>query len=208
VNIDTTVDSTDFIPTLTHALERDIDLLLVEEIKCNIEFGEWLVSFLRVNSFTLDKARVFHSKRRTLERREIDIHAELFEEGNQRAKIILLIENKIDEKEQPGQGVSYSEEKVVLLGEGRAEFLFSMLLCPEAYSLAWPAFVAQFDCLITYELIEKFFRNRSTLLRGELGARMEHRAQLMSQAITKQRRGYQAIPVSKVGTFNERYVAP
>jgi hypothetical protein len=206
LNIKASVQSEDFIPTLTHAIERDIDLLLVEELKCDFEFVAWVVSHLPTGSLLFDKIRVLHSKRRTLERREIDIQVELFETGSEQAKAILLIENKIDEKEQPGQGISYGEEKLFLHRDGRAEFLFSILLCPEAYSSAWPAFAAQFDTMITYELIEQFFHERSASLRGELAARLAHRAELMSQAITKRRRGYQPIPISKIGSFNERYV--
>jgi len=29
--------------TLTHATERDIDLLLIEELRCSPEFVKWLV---------------------------------------------------------------------------------------------------------------------------------------------------------------------
>jgi hypothetical protein len=196
----------EFIPTLTHAIERDIDLLLVEELKCDFEFVDWVISQLPVKSHSFSSVRVLHSKPRTFERREIDIHVEIIDFGVTKKKLTLLIENKINEKEQPGQAISYKYEINLLVRERRSDFAFSILVCPQAYTVTWPKFIAQFDAAISYESIEEFFRRRSKTLHGELKARLEHRAEMLSQAITKQRRGYKPIPIPKIGNFNAQYL--
>lgn len=196
----------EYILTLTHAVERDIDLLLVEELQCDADFVEWLASFLPAR-IPRGKVVITHSKRRTFERREIDIEVRILAPEDDRLNAIILIENKIDEKEQPGQGLSYREEKTFLLNCGTAQSVSTVLLCPKSYGLAWPEFVAQFDAVISYEAIYGFFLERVATCTGELAARMNYRGRLISQAITKQRRGYRPIPISKVGTFNDQYVA-
>jgi hypothetical protein len=42
---------------------------------------------------------------------------------------------------------------------------------------------------------------------GELGARLMHRHELLEQAITKSRRGYEAVPLPVIEQFNAKYVA-
>lgn len=201
-----TLEPDEYIPTLTHATERDIDLLLVEEIKCDFEFVKWIISQLPVKGFRPSRVRVLHSKRRTFERREIDIHVEIVESGDPPTKITLLIENKIDEKEQPGQGISYKEEMELLVRQQRSDHVFSILVCPNAYLLSWPRFVGQFSMTFTYESVETFFRTRSKSQSGELKARLLHRAELIAQGITKQRRGYIPIPIAKIEDFNGQYL--
>ena len=62
-----------YIPILTHAIERDIDLLLVEELACSTDFVRWLLSQATGSQHTLESSEVLHSTRRLYNRREIDI---------------------------------------------------------------------------------------------------------------------------------------
>ncbi len=66
----------DFIPTLTHATERDIDLLLVEELYSSAAFVAWMAAQAGITG-EISGWDVKHSKRRTRSRREIDIFVEL-----------------------------------------------------------------------------------------------------------------------------------
>ncbi len=89
----------DSILTLTHATERDVDLLLVEELKCSAEFMRWIadkVSKKVGGVINVTTSGVTHSRRRTYNRREIDICVSMSDlEG---LSTYLLIENKLDTK--------------------------------------------------------------------------------------------------------------
>src|SRR4051812_16735074 len=101
------MNNDDYIPTLTHATERDIDLLLVEEIYASPDFVAWLAKRVGLPC-ELSETKVLHSKRRTRNRREIDIFVEMHQVSGKRSA--LLIENKLDAFEQPDQAESYREE--------------------------------------------------------------------------------------------------
>lgn len=117
------VNSEDLL-TLTHATERDVDLLLVEELTCSAEFVAWILR--RVSSGDVRSSSVAHSKRRTFNRREIDITLSI--EG-QAGKTIILIENKLDTAEQPRQAESYAEEARTLVDRGEAIVATTVLMC-------------------------------------------------------------------------------
>lgn len=192
----------EFIPTLTHATERDIDLMLVEELHASLEFTEWMLRQADIDQ-PVASWDVKHSKRRTRSRREIDIFVDVkHRDGSSSA---LLVENKLDASEQPDQAESYREELDVLAGEyARAA---TVIVCPKAYSAQQSAFTSKFDAVVEYEAIAAFFR----LLRSEAGSdlvlRYDFRAAILDQAIHKHRRGYTPIPDVVVGDFNAQYVA-
>jgi len=79
--------------TLSHATERDVDLLLVEELATSNDFAQWIATTAGWNH-AVSKWRVAHSKRRTSNRREIDIELRV-EGGGDVGQAILLIENKL-----------------------------------------------------------------------------------------------------------------
>lgn len=189
-----------FIPTLTHATERDIDLLVVEELFASPQFVDWM--FLQAGlPATTGPAMVLHSKRRTRSRREIDIFVEAKTANG--ALVGLLVENKLDTSEQPDQAESYREE----LGVMAARFAHRamVLICPSAYASQNKAFSGKFDAVVTYEQLAAYFGERA----GGAGvepARMRFRADLLQQAVTKARRGYEPVPNATIGGFNARYV--
>lgn len=123
----------DEILTLTHATERDIDLLLVEELIC----GTDLLARLVKEGFDIDLGpmgyrshRVIHSQRRIHNRREIDICVEIT--TTEAKPTYLLIENKLDASEQADQSESYQGEAEFLVSSGRAFEAWTMLVSPVA----------------------------------------------------------------------------
>lgn len=198
---------TENIPTLTHAIERDVDLLLVEELKVSEQFVTWIVNELssatNVN-IPFDTWDVKHSRRRIYHRREIDIYVELHYQ-NQCTHV--LIENKLDTMEQPNQAESYLEECSTLVQEGHSNMAFCMLVCPDSYHNSHKMFADKFHAFISYEDISKHFKQRAGEVGGELQRRLSHRFELMNQAIHKNRRGYKRIPLIEVGSFDEQYVS-
>ena len=97
-----------FIPTLTHATERDIDLLLVEEFFASKTFTSWFLHGVGFANAEVLETSVLHSTRRMHNRREIDISVEI---KTTPRSILLLVENKLDADAQPKQDISYQEEK-------------------------------------------------------------------------------------------------
>ncbi|WP_294239548.1 hypothetical protein [uncultured Sphingomonas sp.] len=197
---------TDDILTLSHATERDIDLLLVEELRCSHAFRDRFISELSLltgAALSHRGGRVSHSRRRMHSRREIDV---LLEIDGDDGRYAVLIENKLDTTEQPQQAESYRMEATALVTEGFHKAL-TVLVCPEAYAAKAPAFAEKFDAVFTYERVLAVLKARAGSETGELALRLQHRAELMSQAIEKGRRGYQAVPLAAVGNFTRAYVA-
>jgi hypothetical protein len=197
------MDKDEFIPTLSHATERDIDLLLVEELTASIDFLGWITAKVGWNALPTTW-RVLHSKRRTRNRREIDIHVELAT-SDPSPSSVLLIENKLGEDEQPEQGESYREELARIAPDCARSAM--LLVCPESYPASHATFAAKFDAIVSYESIAAFLRARAEHVDGEMIRRLVFRADLLDQAIFKYRRGYTAVPNREIGSFNEEYVA-
>ncbi len=190
-----------YIPTLTHATERDIDLLLVEELYANWDFVVWLAVRAGFDQKVVSWD-VKHSKRRTRSRREIDIFVDITLKGGHRAA--LLIENKINASEQPDQAESYREELDVLAADYRSRSM--VIVCPVGYHQQQVVFTSKFDLVLTYEEIRDWFAEAESEAGNEAALRFRLRAELFDQAINKHRRGYTAIPDKVVGDFNAQYV--
>lgn len=191
------------IPTLTHATERDVDLLLVEELIGSQEFLSWVASKAGWSEAPVSW-KVLHSKRRTRNRREIDIFVEI-STADSRKPSVFLIENKLSEDEQPDQAESYREE-LARIGDD-CSFAAMLLVCPNSYASVHHAFAEKFDAVVSYETVADFLRQRSRSVDTELGRRLAFRAELLGQAIHKFRRGYTPVPNAIIGTFNQNYVA-
>ncbi len=195
-------DRKDFMPTFTHVTERDIDVLLVEELKSSPEFLQWIA--LKVGwDGKIYRSEVLHSKRRTRNRREIDIHVEIYTE-TELLPIVILIENKLDACEQPDQAESYREELEEISSNSAHGFM--LLVCPSDYSNIHNIFSEKFDRTIHYEEIIIFLDKRLQQASGELKSRLQFRKELFEQALHKYRRGYTPILNSAIGDFNSLYV--
>ena len=194
----------EFIPTLSHATERDVDLLLVEEFYASLPFAKWVLNQLHW-TIPVVGTNVLHSKKRTRSRREIDIFVEMRHPDNTTSAI--MIENKLDAQEQPDQAESYQEEAEAL--KDKYATVASVIVCPEDYAEQKCSFTSKFDHLITYENLAKYFRaaaetNRTSSF--ELAQRQNFRADLIEQAVFKHRRGYTPILNEELGNFKAQYV--
>lgn len=190
-----------FIPTLTHATERDVDLLLVEELYSSSDFVMWIAMQAGITKPLL-QWDVKHSRRRTRSRREIDIFIDIIHDDKTRTAI--LIENKIDAQEQPDQAESYRKELDVL--SQKYDTSAMIIVCPEGYGVQHHQFTSKFDVCLTYETIQSWFVEASKEAGDEAVLRYRFRAELFDQAIHKHRRGYTPIPDNVVGDFNSKYV--
>jgi hypothetical protein len=192
----------EFIPTLTHATERDVDLLLVEELYASPAFVRWFAARAGILG-GVSSSTVLHSKRRTRNRREIDIFVELrMRDSGQRA---LLIENKLDASDQPDQAESYREELDRIADDYSGAAM--LIVCPQGYASEHVAFTNKFDAVVTYEELAEYFDQCAATLDGECEMRAQFRRDIIKQAVNKLRRGYTPISNDVVGDFNARYVA-
>lgn len=194
--------------TLTHATERDIDLLIVEELRCSEDFTSHVISLIAAKtgkSIPAGASQVIHSSRRMYNRREIDIRLSIAQKIGK--PIIVLFENKLDAADQPAQAESYREEASILVSSGEASQVIIVLLCPRDYGNGNGSFAGKFDAVINYEEIAEYLRRRGSSTAGELSTRLNYRSDLMQQAIEKWRRGYQAVPLPQIAVFNKSYVA-
>lgn len=191
------------ISVLTHATERDVDLLMVEEIVASRAF----VEFLAVKSGWVGQIvdwKVLHSYHRTVDRRETEIHVEVLDEVGRVGT--MLIENKIAENEQPGQAKSYRSEIDRLRANG--DFAVMLLICSKDYQTKNKTFASKFDVLVSFEEIRDHLDSRADLADEEQVRRLRHRANLFGQAISKKaRRTWEPIPLKVIGDFNQNYVS-
>ncbi len=190
-----------FIPVLTHATERDIDLLLVEELFCSPNFVAWLLNRALGGKITVEKSEVLHSARRMHNRREIDI---TLGASTPSGRYILLIENKLDAAEQPDQSQSYRDEAEALAEPGLK--VLTCLVSPKSYAAKNPVFASGFDFVLSYETIENYFAQAALRETQAVASRLKYRAELMRQAINKGRRGYTQVIHPSKREFTKRYI--
>lgn len=87
-----------------------------------------------------------------------------------------------------------------------ASAAYTALVAPTAYLNQNRQFASKFDATVSYESVAAFLTQRAAS-GGEVGDRLRHRAELIEQAITKSRRGYEAVPLAQIEQFNAKYVS-
>lgn len=169
--------------------ERDIDLLLLEELSTNFEFCSWFASELNLPQFS--EIRGAWRSFSNFGLGETDI---LFSYISDAKQIFVLVENKLDAIFQPDQYLRY---------QGRAEKFVEAKDCDEAYCvLVAPKFYCSnqkyFNLSITYEQIKQ-----KLISYGD--SRSMFKSALFEIAIEKLRRGYRPINSEQVQKFWFQY---
>lgn len=169
--------------------ERDIDLLIIEELFANVDFFNWIVRYT-VKEPDLKFAKAFHSL--SDETGETDI-AVLCE--NQNEKILLLIENKIDADFQPKQAERYRLRGENHISKNECDKFYTLLVAPKQYI----ANNDEFDFYIEYELLKDYFKQwRIDIYRSKF------KIELLDLAIEKYRRGYSTNPDERAIDFHRK----
>lgn len=146
--------------------ERDIDLLLAEEIIVAPAFATWLLShtsFAQLGAAVVD---VFVSRSDITGESDLVV---VFEEADGARRFALLIEDKIDAPLQPDQEARYRlrAQREIDRGDYQA---FEVLLCaPKSYVAAHPE-TAGFDRIVSYEAIAAFLKETDGSPRGQYRA--------------------------------------
>lgn len=179
--------------------ERDMDLVLVEELESNAEFRAWLVARVFGRDCYLKHLGTQHSVVDETNRESDVLFRFIADESGAESVKAILIENKIDAAAQPNQGIDYRIRGQA--GADRndwAEFR-TCLMAPRQYKESTSDW-RNFDEVITYEEILAFFASRKA--RDE---RYAWKTRLVETAIFKKASGYTPVINDEATTFVERY---
>jgi len=179
--------------------ERDVDFLLLEELRCSDSFRRWFLrgafQALKVSGFP-DAGNVFHSVHRTgLSSGETDLLVEFpATSPSGSGTHSILIEDKIDaefsDRTKCGspQTKRYRAEIEKKIAAGEWVAGVTLLVAPQGYVQGVDA--SAFDASVSYEDIAAWFAMRIPKSEPTLALRFEHRRQMMQAALARWRRGW------------------
>jgi len=183
--------------------ERDVDLLVVEELNVAHEFRALVVA--RIHGLlpnALLAGSVFRARLNVVGvgpgAGETDIYFEVVRPDGHRH--ILLIEDKVAAMLQPDQMLRYRQRAEALRSENTSAHV--LVLAPKGYGT-----VAGADGQLAYEDVEEYFRARAEREEGELRDRLLERARLLNVAVQRAAQGYQQQVDPHTTTFWEQYAA-
>lgn len=179
--------------------ERDMDLVLVEELESNVEFRTWLVARVYGADCYLRHLGARHSVVDETNRESDVVFRFVADQCGAEVDKAILIENKIDAQAQPNQGAHYSVRGQA--GTDRKDWseFRTCLVAPRQYikgSSDW----TNFNEVVTYEEILAFFASRK--LRDE---RYAWKARLVASAIEKKASGYTPVISDEATAFVRHY---
>lgn len=169
--------------------ERDIDLILLEELTTDNTFCEWLINEMDFPKLTENKG-VWRSIT-DYGLGETDI---LFSYTSKDKKIYILIENKLDASFQDKQNERYLKRAEKYIENGKCDLAFVILIAPKLYCENQ----SEFENFITYEQIAsrlEFTGTKRNLFKSEL----------LKIASEKLRRGYKPVNSLPVQNFWHSY---
>jgi hypothetical protein len=175
--------------------ERDITLLLLEELSVSTDFQRWFVQQLLP-----PPCPFFAPVRACCSVMESNGESDL-EVGfaSRQGEIWFLIENKIDAPFQPRQAARYRERGRSYVDQGQCTAFHTVLIAPERY-FSNPQALKSFDKKLTYESLRNWFLTQDTL-----GPRRSYKVALLEAAIKKAFSGYPLTPDKAVSEFWKGY---
>ena len=171
--------------------ERDVDLLIIEELNVNLEFCDWFANQLGLEKPS-SKIKAFRSIS-DYGLGETDILISYQTKGKTK---FILVENKIDASFQDNQFERYKERGDNYVNNNKCDEYQIVLIAPRSYCEAQ----SNFSSFISYESIKKFFTDQNE-------ARANYKGEILSIAIEKERRGYKAInSIPDVVPYNSDWI--
>lgn len=175
-------------------LERDIDLLMLEELHVSKAFRRWFVGQVKTEPDYSAFLGAWHSLTASI-LGESDIVMVYAACGNIRQAI--MIENKIATKAASNQSSRYRERGEEGIGHGWWDHFITCIIAPEKY-ISGMAKSEKYDVHLPYEAIEGYF-----LSQGD--DRNKYRAKMLREAIEQNRRGYEPVVSNKNTDFWREY---
>jgi hypothetical protein len=174
--------------TLPRLYERDIDVLLQEELIFNEAVCDVFSNALGLKS----PFRVSECSLSVLDGGgETDLLARFLTDGKSG---VLLLENKIDAAFQPMQPERYKARAKKIAAGGQVAYC--LLIAPTRYADG-NAVAKQFDACVSYEDVARAIESQGT-------ERAKHRASLLLRAVEQAKSSYTVIPAPEVTTMWQR----
>lgn len=182
---------------LESVCERDIDLLLLEELHCDAAFAMWFLDQVhdgQANGPEMLSAchSVCHG-----DLGESDLVI-LYQLGDSH-RLGVLVENKIDAAPQPRQAQRYRQRGEYGVQHGQWDAFYTCIIAPDHYLQSRES-ISGYDSKVSYEAVRDFLQV------SRPGCKRTHyRLQLLQWAIEQQRRGYTPRVDERVTRFYRDY---
>ena len=185
--------------TVAGVVERDIDLLLLEEFLSSELFSRWFIqNALHPPGRSNDLGQVRRAGRSvTQSMGESDL--EIVFEAADGSRTYLLIENKVNAVFQPAQAERYHLRGRTYIERGDCTAVYTVLIAPERY-FGSSNTCQGFDGRLSYEALHDWFLDQHGM-----GPRRIYKAGILAAAIEKAHYGYQAEADAPVTTFWRAY---
>lgn len=170
--------------------ERDVDLLLVEEMAASGGFRAWFAAKVGIDPES-ELSVVARSVVSSTGESDVEL---TFQSAAQTTR--LLLENKIDATLQPRQRERYSERGEAYVGSRLCDRFMTVLIAPQAYSPT----ASGFDARVTYEELCEWFRGQL-----ESDSRAPYKLALLDQALERSSKGWTLVPDPNATSFWQRY---
>lgn len=172
----------------TDVSEHDMDLLIMEEFVCNEGFRQIFLDKLNIKNCVIEKA--YHSLA------DSDGESDLtFVVNVNGSKVGILIEDKIDAVTMPKQSERYYVRGEGGVRKGEYERFYVLLVCPKEY---WQEHEedknAQYQYIVFYEELRDY-------LSSEQATRSQYKVEIIKQALSAKKKGYQLIENNAVTNF-------
>lgn len=178
---------------IRYVCERDIDLLLLEELHVSPTFTSWIIERNYGPDVRCEQLLdAFHSLRNSIHG-ESDLVLR-FQDDQSRVSAILL-ENKVGALPQPDQAVRYLKRGEEGVRENQWHQFKTCIVAPSEYLLNTHD-AQRYQIRISYEEIIEWFQRE-----GSQNRRMQYKAEVIAAAIRCQAVGYQPIMHEGVSQF-------
>lgn len=173
-------------------IERDIDMLILEEVVSSQEFAN--IFFAKVGLSNATIVSVEHSKTDIeLGESDITIIVQIADK-----KHCLLIEDKIDAVAQPEQCKRYFQRGELGIKTEEYDSFDVFIVAPEKY-LIHDEEASKYPNKVSYEEMVAYFKNK-------IDIRSKFKLTQLEQAIYSQKSGYKVVEVSSVTDFWNKYI--
>ncbi len=169
--------------------ERDVDLILLEELSTDSSFGEWFIRELNLPNLT-----AINGAWRSISAFGLGETDLLFSYNSYEKRIFVLIENKLDTSFQHEQFNRYIKRADEYLTKKECDGAFAVLIAPKLYCENQ----SDFENYVTYETIAERLEFVGT-------KRNKFKSHLLQIATEKLRRGYQPVNSIPVQNFWHSY---
>lgn len=179
--------------TYLNITERDVDLLLLEELLVSEPFANWFVSEAARQPLSMNIIGAWHSVSDAMLGESDLIVKYTSASGVTEA---LLIENKIDAAAQIEQGYRYKMRGDKGIAQGEWARFITCLFAPQSYI---DRNTEAYDVEVSYEQVIAFFQAQADI-------RSQYRAAFLQEAVEKNRRGYQSVVCQRMTAFATAYL--